>query len=72
MRQSRGEVLTRMMALVLKHIFEPKLGGYLDEVLQLASEVIHQPSGVAMVLALLRYLGQLPQRSTVARWHRNC
>ncbi|MFN8446858.1 MAG: Rpn family recombination-promoting nuclease/putative transposase [Caldilineaceae bacterium] len=58
----QGEVRTRMMALVLKHIFEPQLGGHLDEVLQLASEVIHQPSGVAMVLTLLRYIGRAATR----------
>lgn len=54
----QGEVLTRMMSLVLKHIFEQQLGGRLDEVLKLASEVINQPSGMAMVLTLLRYIGR--------------
>ena len=58
----QGEVLTRMMSLVLKHIFEPQLGGRLDAVLKLASEVIDQPSGMAMVLTLLRYIGRAATR----------
>ena len=43
---------------VLKHIFEHGLGGHLDEILRLASEVIKQPSGLEMVLSLLRYIGR--------------
>lgn len=54
----QGEVVTRLFVLVLKHIFERGLGGHLDEILALAAEVIHQPNGMAMVVALLRYLGR--------------
>jgi hypothetical protein len=54
----QGEVVTRLLGLVLKHIFDHGLGGRLDEILQLASEVIHQPSGLEMVMALLRYIGR--------------
>ncbi|MCB0126942.1 MAG: hypothetical protein KDE58_32000, partial [Caldilineaceae bacterium] len=42
----------------MKHIFERGLGGHLDEILSLATEVIRQPNGMAMVVALLRYLGR--------------
>ncbi len=54
----QGEVVTRLFVLVLKHIFERGLGGHLDEILALAAEVIRQPNGMAMVVALLRYLGR--------------
>ena len=54
----QGEVVTRLFVLVLKHIFDNGLGGHLDEILQLASEVLGQPSGMAMVMALLRYIGR--------------
>lgn len=54
----QGEVVTRLFGLVLKHIFEQGLGGRLDEILRLASEVIQQPSGLEMVMALLRYIGR--------------
>ena len=54
----QGEVVTRLFVLVLKHIFDNGLGGHLDEILQLASEVLEQPSGMAMVMALLRYIGR--------------
>lgn len=54
----QDEVMSRLFVLVLKHIFEHGLGGYLDEVLTLAAEVMQQPNGMAMVVALLRYLGR--------------
>ena len=54
----QGEIVTRLFVLVLKHIFEQGLGGQLDEILALAAEVIRQPNGIAMVVALLRYLGR--------------
>ena len=54
----QGEIVTRLFVLVLKHIFEKGLGGQLDEILALAAEVIRQPNGMAMVVALLRYLGR--------------
>jgi hypothetical protein len=54
----QGEVVTRLFILVLKHIFDQGLGGRLDEILALAAEVMLQPSGVAMVVALLRYIGR--------------
>lgn len=54
----RGEVVTRLFVLVLKHIFTEGLGGHLDEILALAAEVMGQPSGMEMVVALLRYIGR--------------
>ena len=54
----QGEVVTRLFVLVLKHIFEHGLGGHLDEILRLASQVMRQPSGMEMVMALLRYIGR--------------
>ena len=54
----QGEVVTRLFVLVLKHIFDHGLGGHLDEILRLASEVMRQPSGMEMVMALLRYIGR--------------
>jgi len=54
----QGEIVTRLFVLVLKHIFEQGLGGQLDEILALAAEVMRQPNGMAMVAALLRYLGR--------------
>jgi predicted transposase YdaD len=54
----QGEVVTRLFVLVLKHIFDHSLGGRLDEILRLASEVIRQPSGMEMVMTLLRYIGR--------------
>lgn len=54
----RGAVLTRLFVLVLKHIFDQGLGGQLDEILQLAVEVIQLSSGMAMVTALLRYIAR--------------
>lgn len=54
----QGEVVTRLFTLVLKHIFERGLGGHLDEILTMAAEVMRQPSGMEMVVALLRYLGR--------------
>ena len=54
----RGEVVTRLFVLTMKHIHEYGLGGYLDEILQLASEVFRQPSGTTMVMAQLRYIGR--------------
>lgn len=56
--------------LVLKHIFEPELGGRLDEILALAAEVINLSSGMAIVAALLRYIGRSAagvEKETVAR-----
>lgn len=44
--------------LVLKHIFEPELGGRLDEILALAAEVMSLSSGMEMVAALLRYIAR--------------
>jgi hypothetical protein len=54
----QGEVVTRLFVLVLKHIFDHSLGGRLDEILRMASEVIRQPSGMEMVMTLLRYIGR--------------
>ncbi|MCE7982020.1 MAG: Rpn family recombination-promoting nuclease/putative transposase [Caldilinea sp. CFX5] len=54
----QGEVVTRLFVLVLKHIFEQGLGGQLDEILSMAAEVLRQSNGIAMVVALLRYLGR--------------
>lgn len=54
----QGEVVTRLFVLVLRHIFDRGLGGHLDEILTLAAEVMRQPSGMEMVVALLRYLGR--------------
>lgn len=56
--EMRGEVVTRLFVLVLKHIFEHGLGGRLDEILAMAAEVMRQPSGMEMVVALLRYIGR--------------
>lgn len=54
----RGEVITRLFVLVLKHIFEQGLGGRLDEILELAAAVINLSSGMEMVVALLRYIAR--------------
>jgi hypothetical protein len=54
----QGEVVTRLFVLVLKHIFDHGLGGRLDAILRMVSEVIRQPSGMEMVMALLRYIGR--------------
>ncbi|MCE7980305.1 MAG: Rpn family recombination-promoting nuclease/putative transposase [Caldilinea sp. CFX5] len=66
----RGAVVTRLFMLVLKHIFEPGLGGRLDEILALAAEVINLSSGMAMVAALLRYIARSAtgvEKETVAQ-----
>ena len=52
----RGEVKTRLMLTVLKYIFDDRLDGRLGEILAMASEVLRQPSGIEMVMALLRYI----------------
>ncbi|MEZ4869229.1 MAG: hypothetical protein R3C14_48350 [Caldilineaceae bacterium] len=49
---------TRLVVTVLKYIFTDGLGGHLDEILALASEVLQQPSGMEMVMALLRYISR--------------
>jgi predicted transposase YdaD len=54
----QGEIFTRLFIFVLKHIFEHGLGGQLDEILAMAAEVMQQPSGIEMVVALLRYLSR--------------
>lgn len=54
----RGEVATQLFVLVLKYIFTDRLGGHLDEILALASMVLQQPSGLEMVMALLRYISR--------------
>ncbi len=54
----QGEVVTQLFVMVMKHIFDPGLGGNLDKVLKLASEIIRQPSGMEMVMGLLRYIGR--------------
>ena len=54
----RGEVITRLFVLVLKHIFEQGLGGRLDEILDLAAALINLSSGMEMVVALLRYIAR--------------
>lgn len=54
----RGEVTTRLIVTVLKYIFTDGLGGHLDEILEMASEVLQQPSGMEMVMALLRYISR--------------
>ncbi|MEZ4731803.1 MAG: hypothetical protein R3E79_32180 [Caldilineaceae bacterium] len=53
-----GEVTPRLLVTVLKHIFHEGLGGQLDEILAMASEVLQQPSGLEMVMALLRYISR--------------
>lgn len=54
----RGEVTTRVLVTVLKYIFSDGLGGHLDEILAMASEILRQPSGLEMVMALLRYISR--------------
>jgi predicted transposase YdaD len=54
----RGEVATRLFVMVLKYIFADGLGGHLDEILGMASAVLRQPSGLEMVMALLRYISR--------------
>lgn len=54
----RGEIMTRLFMLVLKHIFEQDLGGRLYEILTMVAHVMNQPSGMEMVVALLRYLSR--------------
>ena len=54
----RGEVATRLLVTVLKYIFREGLDGHLDEILAMASEVLQQPSGLEMVMALLRYISR--------------
>lgn len=56
--QCRHQLSHPNQLLVLKHIFEQGLGGHLNEILVLASEVMRQPSGMEMVVALLRYIGR--------------
>jgi hypothetical protein len=66
----QGEIATRLLLLVLKHIFAQGLGGRLDEILAMAAEVMRQPSGMEMVVALLRYIGRAGiqvDRETVAQ-----
>lgn len=57
-QEIRGEIITRLFVLVLKHIFEPELGGRLDEILALAAKVMNLSSGMEMVVALLRYIAR--------------
>jgi hypothetical protein len=52
----RGEVTTRLMVTVLKYIFAERLDDRLGQILALAREVLRQPSGIEMVIALLRYI----------------
>ncbi len=54
----QGEIATRLFLVVLKHIFEHGLGGHLDEILEMAAEIMRQPSGMGMVVTLLRYIGR--------------
>ena len=52
----RGEVTTRLMLTVLKYIFADRLDGRLAEIVAMANEVLRLPSGIEMVMALLRYI----------------
>ncbi|MCE7989357.1 MAG: hypothetical protein DYG89_50025 [Caldilinea sp. CFX5] len=52
----RGEVTTRLMMTVLKYIFADRLDDRLGQILAMAREVLRQPSGIEMVMALLRYI----------------
>lgn len=64
----RGAVITRLFMLVLKHIFEPELGGRLDEILALAEDgETSAPRSVSEgreVAAYYRSFEQNPKRQT--------
>jgi hypothetical protein len=54
----QGEVMVRVVQLVLKHSFAKDLGARLPAILGLASEVFQQASGLAMLVTILRYVAQ--------------
>jgi hypothetical protein len=54
----QGEVMVRVVQLVLKHIFAKDLGARLPAILGLAAEVFQQASGLAMLVTILRYVSQ--------------
>jgi Putative transposase, YhgA-like len=54
----QGEIATQLFVRVLKYIFTHGLGGQLDQILHMAADVMSQPSGRQMIMALLRYIAR--------------
>ena len=52
----KGEVHSRILLLLLKHIFDPDLFDKLPDILSLLAEVAKQDTGLQTIEALLRYL----------------
>jgi predicted transposase/invertase (TIGR01784 family) len=60
----RGEVMVRVVQLVLKHIFDDNLGARLPDILALAAQVLQQESGLEMLVTILRYVSQAGRNVT--------
>jgi predicted transposase/invertase (TIGR01784 family) len=54
----RGAVLTRLVQLALRHIFDPQPGRRLRELLRLIVQVLDQPTALELLESLLRYYVQ--------------
>lgn len=54
----QGEITTQLFVRVLKYIFTHGLGGQLDQILRMAADIMRQPSGRQMIMALLRYIAR--------------
>ena len=52
----KGGIWLRAFELVLKHIFDPDLGKRLDDILGLVVDLATQPTGLEMLVTLLRYV----------------
>jgi predicted transposase/invertase (TIGR01784 family) len=53
-----GTVLTRLVQLALRHIFDPQPGQRLRELLRLIAQVLDQPTALELLESLLRYYVQ--------------
>ncbi len=58
----QGEVLTRLVLLAMKHVFDPEPKARLREILRLIREVLQQETALELLEVILRYYVQYTQR----------
>ncbi len=58
----QGEVLTRLVLLAMKHVFDPEPKAQLREILRLIREVLQQETALELLEVILRYYVQYTQR----------
>jgi len=62
----QGTIWLRVFLLILKHIFDERLGSQLPAILGLARELVQQETGLAMMATILRYVSQASSGVTKA------